>query len=387
MINGKITWTSERRAIKELIPAKYNPRQLTEKQTKDLSNSLTRFNLADPIVININNKIIGGHQRINILKTQGVSEVDVRVPDRELTEKEEQELNLRLNKNLGEWDFDKLANFDEDFLLDVGFDSTELDKIFQLKPDAKDDEVPDPPEEATSKLGDIFQLGRHRLMCGDSTKVEDVEKLMDGKKADMVFTDPPYGMDLDTDFSGMKGIAGGNKYFKVKNDNIDYCPSHLFRDFGYCKEMFLWGADYYAERLIDKNKGSWIVWDKAFNDPNDDYDKMFGSNFELCWSKNKHKRALARFLWKGIFGLPKEDTKKRLHPTQKPVDLIIWFLRHFGGEEQVVSDLFLGSGSTLIACEKTNRICYGMEIDPIYCDVIMKRFEDYTGQKAVKING
>ena len=125
----KIQWHNEKRTISELNPAKYNPRRLTDKQVKDLDTSLQRFNLADPIVINKNNTIIGGHQRINILKTKGINEVDVRVPDKELTEEQEKELNLRLNKNLGEWDYDLLADFDEDLLKDVGFESEELDKI------------------------------------------------------------------------------------------------------------------------------------------------------------------------------------------------------------------------------------------------------------------
>ncbi|HNV24500.1 MAG TPA: DNA methyltransferase, partial [Candidatus Omnitrophota bacterium] len=204
----RITWTNEKRKISELTHAEYNPRQLTEKQAKDLDASLERFNLADPIIINADNKIIGGHQRINILKRRGAVEVDVRVPSRQLTEHEEKELNLRLNKNLGEWDFDLLADFDQEMLLDVGFDSAELDKMFQLEPDAKDDEVPEPPEAPISKTGDIWILGRHRVMCGDSTKIDDVEKLMDGKKADMVFTDPPYGMKKEKE--------------GVLNDNLNY---------------------------------------------------------------------------------------------------------------------------------------------------------------------
>lgn len=153
-----ITWKNEKRKISELVPAEYNPRQLTETQAKHLDESLGRFNLADPIIININNKIIGGHQRINILKQKGSDQtVDVRVPTRELNEKEEQELNLRLNKNLGEWDFDKLANFDEDFLMEVGFEKEELDRIFQLEPNEKDDEAPERRETDIAR-GETFLI-------------------------------------------------------------------------------------------------------------------------------------------------------------------------------------------------------------------------------------
>jgi len=155
----KINWHPEKRDISELKPAEYNPRQLTEQQAKDLDSSLTKFSLADPIIINTDNTIIGGHQRINILKTQGVSAVDVRVPDRKLTIDEERELNLRLNKNLGEWDTNLLANFDEDMLKEVGFTPEELDDIFQLdiEPEEKDDVVPE-TRETDIKLGDMFQL-------------------------------------------------------------------------------------------------------------------------------------------------------------------------------------------------------------------------------------
>ena len=243
-----------------------------------------------------------------------------------------------------------------------------------------------------SKLGDIWQLGNHRLMCGDSTDKECVDKLMNGKKADMVFTDPPYGMNLDTDFSGMKsklfkGKTGGSDYTKVIGDNDDFKPeliTTIFNNFNYCKEIFTWGADYYAELLPNKNDGSWIVWDKRLNDS---ADKMYGSCFELCWSKNKHKRDIARIKWAGIFGMEKQDTKNRVHPTQKPINLIFWFLNKYSKKNDLIVDLFGGSGSTLIACEYLNRNCYMMELDPKYCDVIITRWERLTGRKAVLLNG
>jgi site-specific DNA-methyltransferase (adenine-specific)/modification methylase len=167
---------------------------------------------------------------------------------------------------------------------------------------------------------------------------------MDGKKANCILTDPPYGINLDTDYSDMKDIGTGNKYMKVKGDDVPYDPKFIFEFFGYCKEIFLWGADYYAELLPNRNSGSWVVWDKmgGGNGVNDDYDKMFGSNFELCWSRTRHKRSLARVLWKGIFGLGKEDTKSRVHPTQKPVLLSVWFLEKFTEESDIVVDLYGG---------------------------------------------
>lgn len=189
----KLEWHTEKRKISELKPWGRNPRKATEKQEKDLEASLDRFSLADPLIINPNGTVIGGHFRLRILKKRGIEEADVRVPNRPLTEKEIEELNIRLNKNLGEWDFDLLANFDEKLLENIGWESPELDEIFQLDTTPEDDEVPE-IRKTNIKLGDIFQLGNHRLLCGDATKREDVEKLMQGEKADMVFTDPPYGV-------------------------------------------------------------------------------------------------------------------------------------------------------------------------------------------------
>jgi len=375
--------------IEKLKPSEYNPRALSEKEALDLEKSLRKFGMVEPIVVNSasgrENVIIGGHQRYFLLKKMGwkkIPVVYVNIPDL----KEEQELNLRLNKNLGHWDWDMLANLSEDLLKEVGFESEELDKIFSLERE-DEDEVPEPRKETDIKYGDIFQLGRHRVMCGDATKKEDVEKLMKGEKADMVFTDPPYGMNLDTDFSDMVGIGRGNKYEKVIGDDkpFDY---RLFDFLNGIKEQFWWGADYYVETLPNFGKnGSWFVWDKTEGGirTNSAYEKQFGSNFELCWSKARHKRQIIRCLWKGIFGLSKEDIKKRLHPTQKPIALCEWFIEKFSKREQVIIDLFGGSGSTSIACEKLNRRCFVMEIEPIYVQVIIDRWEKFTNQKAKKL--
>ena len=285
-----------------------------------------------------------------------------------------------------------LANFDLDILKDVGFDGVELDKIMG---EAEEDDFDAEAEaekitEPITKTGDLYVFGdKHRILCGDSCKKEDVEKLMDGKKADMVFTDPPYGMYLDADFSDMKGIGGGNKYDNVIGDHEEFDPRPFIELFDYCKEQFWWGADYYAERIPKKNEGSWQVWDKMRGGEgvNDNYDKMFGSNFELVWSRQKHKRALVRVLWKGIFGLSKEDTKKRVHPTQKPTELCNWFINKFSKQDNIIVDLFGGSFSTMIACHQTNRVFYGMEIDPKYCEVGVKRLLKLDPSIKITKNG
>lgn len=404
--------------INSLLPAGYNPRkdlQLQDKELQQLINSIKEFGYVEPIIYNIKTGVVvGGHQRLKALKHLGYSEVDVVEVD--LEEDKEKALNIALNKISGDWDNSKLADLLKELDTDgfnlelTGFSKDEIDELYsELDIDGlgsnQEQEVEEDnfevelPEEPISKYGDIWQLGNHRLMCGDSTKAEEVAKLMDDKKADMVFTDPPYGMHLNTDFSSMKsklfkGKTGGSEYEDVIGDNDDFKPeliNTVFNNFGYCKEIFMWGADYYAELLPNKNNGSWVVWDKRSNGDMDNIvsdissDKMYGSCFELCWSKERHKRDIARIKWAGLFGMEKEDTPKRVHPTQKPIKLSHWFLERYSKEKSIVVDIFGGSGSTLIACEQLNRTCYMMELDPKYVDVIINRWETLTGKKAERI--
>ena len=236
--------------------------------------------------------------------------------------------------------------------------------------------------EVNVQLGQVWQLGTHRLMCGDSLNSNNVNKLMNEQKADMVFTDPPYGMSLDVNYDSMfnndlNHQKTGNRFNKVIGDDQYYSPKHILEYFNYCNEIFLWGADYYFWEL--PKGGSIFCWDKRINE---NMDKVVGNCLELCWSKSLHKKEVIRMLWSGYHGMSKDDTKQRIHPTQKPNELGKWFLDKFSKEQDLIVDLFLGSGSTIIACQKTNRICYGMELDPYYCQVIINRWEKYTGLKA-----
>jgi len=389
------------KATEDLIPYARNSRTHSAEQVAQIAASIREFGWTNPILLDGNNGIIAGHGRV--LAAQKLGEIEV--PTIELGHMSESQKRAyiiadnKLALNAG-WDNEMLALEIGD-LKDAGFDlgltGFNPDEIATLNPEViegltDEDSVPDVPDEPITKLGDIYQLGNHRLMCGDSTSIDAVDKLMDGQKADMVFTDPPYGMNLDTDYSDMGGKnsmtkRSGNKYEQVIGDNQDFSPeliNTVFANFSYCKEIFMWGADYYAEHLIDKNVGSWVVWDKRGDES---ADKMYGSTFELCWSKARHKRMMARIKWAGIFGMEKEHDKKRCHPTQKPVELVIWFFDYFSMQDKVVvADLFGGSGSTLIACEKTNRCARLMELDPKYCDVIVKRWEEFTGKKATLLN-
>jgi DNA modification methylase len=272
-------------------------------------------------------------------------------------------------------------------LKEINFDLSELGpfdidllgiKDFTVTPEEKpygDEEAVPEIRQTDIQLGDLFVLGNHRLLCGDSTEAAQVERLMNGEKADFLYNDPPYGMNLNTNYA-KNNLVVGKTYKKVINDDKEFNPTFYLELFKDVKEQFWWGADYYCQHL-PKN-GSWIVWDKK----KEVLDESIGTGFELCWSKLPHKRMLARFLWSGFTA--KEKKESRVHPTQKPIALHEWFFSRWGKSNDKVVDLFGGSGSTLIACEKTNRKCFMMELDPQYCQVIIDRWEKYTGKKAVK---
>lgn len=382
--------------LEDIIPYKNNAKKHNRTQINNVAESIKQFGMVQPIVLDKNNEIVIGHCRYEALKKLGEKEAPCVMAD-DLTEEQIKKLrNLDNKLNESEWDYD-LLKFDIEDLdfsdFDIDWEIPDLD--FEEKETEEDDFDIELPVEPKSKLGDIYQLGNHRLMCGDSTSITDIDKLLNDNKIDMIFTDPPYGMNLDTDFSGMKskilkGGNGGNEYDAGIVD--DFSPEMINTIMALdIKETFLWGADYFAELLPNKNDGSWVVWDKRANGNDDiaeDYssDKMYGSCFELCWSRTKHKRDIARVKWAGMFGMKKQDNKKRLHPTQKPLELCNWFITRYSEDNSNILDLFGGSGSTLIACEQLNRNCYMMELDPKYVDVIIERWEKFTGKKAVLLN-
>ena len=384
----------KQQAVEDLIPYARNARTHSDEQVDKIAASIREFGFLNPVITDGDNGIVAGHGRIMAAKKLGMDEVPT-VEAAHLTDAQKRAYILadnRLALDAG-WD-DELLRVEFTELQDAGFDLNLTgftdDEIAALEPDpdpeeglTDEDSVPDVPEQPVTVEGDVWLLGRHRLMCGDSTDAASVARLMDGEKADMVFTDPPYGMSLDTDYSKMPSTKrdGNKKYSKVMGDNEDFTPelvNTVFSCFDYCMEIFLWGADYYAEHLPNKNDGSWVVWDKRCEEK---FDRMIGSGFELCWSKSKHKRMIARVnntLFSG-----ESEARKKVHPTQKPTKLILWFFENWGNGLSCVVDLFGGSGSTLIACEKTSRQCRMMELDPKYCDVIITRWQDFTGYQAV----
>lgn len=388
------------RNIDSLIPYINNARTHSDEQVAQIAASIKEFGWTNPVLVDGDNGIIAGHGRVLAARKLEATEIPV-IELQGLSEAQRRAYILadnRLAQNAG-WDRDLLAlelteldNADFDLSL-LGFEPGELKDLLADEPKeglTDPDEVPEPPAEAVTQPGDLWILGEHRLLCGDSTDAESVAYLMDGAKADMVFTDPPYGMRLDTDwsdaksslkFASEKNALGGKKHKTVIGDHNDFSPELIsaITDID-AKEMFIWGADYFAELLPERNDGSLVVWDKRLDES---ADKMYGSTFELCWSRNRHKRETARIKWAGIFGTEKEFDHKRHHPTQKPALLVEWFFDKWGSAGDLVVDLYLGSGTTLIAAERLSRKCYGLEIDPIYCDVIIKRWQKFTGQEAV----
>ena len=370
----------------QITPYPQNAKKHPQKQIEQIKASIKEFGMNQPIVVDRHGVIIVGHGRYQALLELGMEIKPEYVNQVLLNEEQAKAYRLADNKlNESEWDMnlviEELKGLSEPMLELTGFD-----KDLIIEPDEADDEVPDVPEEPQSQLGDLYEMGKHRVLCGDSTKIEDVERLMDGKKADMVFTDPPYGMKLNADYSGMKGWHQGKKYDNVIGDHTDFNNdfiNNIFSVFKDTKEKFLWGADYYVDLLPDFGKtGAWIVWDKRVDESKD---KMYGSGFEMLWSQEKHQRRMLRGMWAGFMG--DSEARNRMHPTQKPTKILMEVMQEYCSSGEIVADLFLGSGSTLIASEKTGRICYGMELDPKYVDVIVQRYVDYTGNNEIIKNG
>lgn len=354
--------------------AKLHPKE----QIEQIKKSIENFGMNDPIGI-WNNEIVEGHGRILACKELGYKQIPVIKLDH-LTDEERKSYIIAHNKLTMNSDFDidilrtELENLKElDFDLELtGFNVDELDDIFQSEEEqeiVEDDFDIEPPEEPKAKYGDIYQLGSHFLMCGDSTKEEDVAKLMNGVKADMVFTDPPYGMNAVS----KSGVLSEKYKTDIMNDDDN---TVAINSFNLCKNYFKdakqvwWGANYYTECLPSAE--CWIVWDKN-NGGSDQTD------CELAWT---NFRSVVR-----QFTMASEKIN-RVHPTQKPLNLISQIFKKFdkNNEYNNIVDLFGGSGSTLIACEQLNRKCYMMELDPHYISVIIERYINFTGNDVYRLN-
>lgn len=380
-----------KKPIDTLIPYAKNARVHDEAQIAQIAGSIKEFGFNNPVLIDKDNGIIAGHGRVMAARKLGLTEVPTILLDH-LNETQRKAYILADNRIAinSTWDNEMLSLELMDIKDDVslamlGFNVDELNALLnptELTEGLTDeDAVPDVPEEPKTKLGDIYQLGNHRLMCGDSTSIDAVEKLINNNKIDLCYTDPPYGINEKGDRSKRKGetsFSDGVKYKDFKDDSIEYAIDAYNIVEGVLKvpRQVWWGANYYCHSLPQSN--NWFVWDKRVEDKQHD----LNSDCELAWVKSKWSSVrIFRHLWKGLIK-GSEHGQARVHPTQKPVALAEWSFDYFK-EFNTVLDLFGGSGSTLMACEKRNKQAYIMELDPHYCDVIIKRWEDFTGKKAV----
>jgi len=375
-------------AINKLKTNPNNPRAIRKDQLDKLVKSLREFPEmleARPIVVDPDFVVLGGNMRLKAAQLAGLTEVPVYVASWE--EAKNKEFIIKDNLAFGEWDWDMLANeWDAEELDDWGLDVPLEEEPTEGLTDA--DDVPEVPEEPTTKPGDLWLLGEHRLLCGDSTKAEDVERLMDGEKADMAFTDPPYGVNYEGGHFHSGDVNIKRKREKLANDSDDqiytdiipliaaFCNGPCYTWFADTKPLKLYQAveaigHIHALIIWHKTNATYAAMNAQYKQRHEPclYWKPKGSNLRWCGPSNEAT------IWE-----MKRDATNNFHPTQKPVELAERALKNHNAKN--VLDLFLGSGSTLIAAEKTGRKCYGMELDPKYCDVIVKRWEDFTGKKA-----
>lgn len=405
-----LTWTVEKRKVADLVALEKNPRKISKAAMEKLKDRITKRGMHDVLKLDTKGVVLSGNMRTEALKQLKITEVDVMIPSRELTEEERGAIVLESNKNDGEWDMSMLPEFGQDILLEAGFETVEVDQLMHDDEDEEDgfdtDKALGTSKKSEAVKGDRWQLGEHMLMCGDSTSKEDVEKLMGGVKADMVFMDPPYNMN----FTNTKGVG-------IMNDNmaeeefISFCEKFMARTkeatktggvFYICSGFQSYVPFLYAMRANAIHFAGPIIWVKntlgmGMNDYRHKHEMIVKVKNEKP-SKRVAKALTILYGWNGgkhYFSDTREEsdvwTINRVanngmqHPTQKPIALINRALKNSSKRGDVILDLFGGSGATLIAAEKTGRKAYLMELDPKYADVIIKRYEALTGDRAKKL--
>ena len=373
-------------SIDKIVPYSKNAKEHPKEQIEQIKRSIEEFGFNDPIAIDENNVIIEGHGRLLAIKELGYKEVEC-IQLTHLTEAQKKAYIIAHNKltlNTG-FDMDTLLEELKELQLDgfdtslTGFNTDELAELFhEEKEVVEDDFDTTPPEVAKSKIGDLWVLGRHRLLCGDST-TDDVERLMDGKKADMCFTDPPYGVD----------------YKGIKNDNKNGLFNLLDLSFGKISEYTKKGGAIYCFHA-----------DRTSNIFHEAFRKYFHFSSMIIWVKNSlvlsqtdyqsiHEPCMYGWVDKGNHQWYSDRKQKSVwqyerksidgHTTPKPVLLVANGLNNSSKSEDIIIDLFGGSGSTLIAADQLNRICYMMELDPKYVDVIVNRYREFTDDENIKL--
>ena len=374
-----MTLQVEQRSVAELIPYASNSRTHSDAQVAQIAASIKEFGWTNPILIDGDNTIIAGHGRLLAARKLGMEEVPAIILDH-LSKAQQRALVIADNQlalNAG-WDVDMLKAEIDDLNLEgfdlglLGFDDKFLDGLLEPEPSeglTDEDAVPEVPEQPKTVLGDVWVLGNHRLMCGDSTSIDAVDKLMDGSVPNAIITDPPYGIGIDGQKKSVSANPKHNRKHHEKKGWDSERPDSLI--FSHIVSLgvpaVIWGGNYFAD-LLPATRG-WLYWSKG-------QDGLTMSDGELAWTtENKPLRSKT---------VNRSALKGSIHPTQKPVEVIEFSADYLSVPQKgAVLDLFAGSGTICIVCEKTDRRAFMMERDAGYCDVIIKRWQDFTGQQAV----
>lgn len=375
------------KSLTDLKPYENNPRN-NDEAVDVVAASIKEFGFKVPIIIDNDNVIVCGHTRYKAAKKLKLENVPCIIAD-DLTEAQIKAFRLADNK------VSEKATWNEDLkflelseieplgidMLQFGFD--DLEKQLQTKETVEDDYNAEPPKEPKAKLGDVFQLGKHRLICGDSTDVNIIDRLIEKEKLNLVFTDSPYGINVVNDEGtvigyGKKHLAKRGQYKPIIGDETTETAQKAFEIYSkLCEKMILWGGNYFTNFLPFSD--GWLIWDKRG-------ESGMRNNFadgEMAWCSFHTPVRIYHQLWNGMIREGERD--KRLHPTQKPVKMLSEIIQDFTKEGDIILDVFGGSGSTLIACEQTGRTCYIAELSQEYVDIIIDRWEKFTGEKAVKL--
>jgi len=429
-------WILKKVKLSELKEYENNPRDLTEKGMADLTKSIERFGLAEPLVVNTDNIICGGHGRKKVLENKGIKDVDCYYPERQLTDEEMEELNIRLNLNVaGKWNWDDLTNiFDEKDLIEWGFTEEELfmlDNITADEPD-KENSIPEAPIEIV-KPGDIWSLGKHKLICGDSTNIDDVKKLMGDKQAVLGFTSPPYwsGKEYET----QKSVEEIDEFIKnvcisyvmavrkdrsriVINTSTGFTTSfdkkskrqvlllidkwtNVFYELGWnlrhirhwLKEGQLLSIspktdmiDQHCEFFgtYENDEGEELQFDDILNDGDINILETF---YNRDGKQRGHNRTGKKWAVRGYWADIRGNAKAEKHCASFPVEIPLRHILLYTKRDEIVLDLFGGAGTTIIAAEKSNRIAYVCELSPHYCDICLQRYFEYCGVDPVRDDG
>lgn len=414
----RLEWHTGKRRVNDLLPYAKNPRTMTDKQMADLKKSLTRFNLVEIPAIDTNDKIIAGHQRVRALQLlgRGEEQIEVRIPNRKLSQKEYDQYLITSNAVGGDWDFDALKSFDMELLADVGFDMEELSDMWAENLETEDDNFDEEEELAkikkpTTKLGDLIILGQHKLICGDSTDPKVLMRLFGNERASMIYSDPVYNIKIDYS-SGIGGKAhyGGNvNDTRSEKEYKEFLEKSMVNALAVAKQdvhVFYWSDQTYIwliqtlYRELGVTNKRVCLWLKNGQNPTPGvaFSKAFEPctygvrgkphistnlqnanevmNGEMTTGNSLHEEVMDLWLAKRLAG------KDYTHATSKPPKLHEKAIRRCTRPGDIILDSFSGSASTMIAAEQLKRRVFAVELEPAFCDLAIKRYEHLTKTKA-----